>query len=504
MKRTLLGLSLVAMCSSSFGQLKAIPEINPGTGGSNPTRLTVFKNKLVFFASDGTVAPAGGNEMWTLDSLDFPSLVYNINPGTASANLAASYINMAVAGGKLFFPANNGTNGPELYSWDGTNAPMMVKDINPGAPGSSPTEVVMLGNKVYFSATDGTNGFELWEHDPTYGTTRMVADVYAGGPSSNPSNLTVYNGKLYFAANEPSVGNELFVYDPATETAKLVGDINTSGSSSPQSMLTVAGRLYFVATHSTYGRELFSVTDTLVQRHTDVRTGTGSSINFASVGQKIIGVLNNMIYFGATDGITGYQLYKFDPKKETTSLVYNINPLGSSSPASFTLFNKKLYFSASSPDKGTELWSYDGMNAPEMVADIDTAMNGSSFPANFTVYNNALYFTATEPLTGTELYKYEDASLGVQNIRFDAEVKVYPNPASSVAYLQISLKKAQKLAIGVYDVAGKEVYNTGVVNYNAGNANVTLPVNALTTGTYIYKVTDEAGRMYYSGKLMKQ
>ncbi len=53
---------------------------------------------------------------------------------------------------------------------------------------------------------------------------------------------------------------------------------------------------------------------------------------------------------------------------------------------------------------------YDGLNAPQMVRDINIG-EGNSNPAYLTVYNDKLYFQATDSSTGTELWThYEEIS----------------------------------------------------------------------------------------------
>ena len=39
-------------------------------------------------------------------------------------------------------------------------------------------------------------------------------------------------------------------------------------------------------------------------------------------------------------------------------------------PNDFIVFNNELYFEANDGTNGNELWKYDGVNAPSMVADI--------------------------------------------------------------------------------------------------------------------------------------
>ena len=76
----------------------------------------------------------------------------------------------------------------------------MVFDIRPGANDSSPERTSpSLGGFVYFAANDGANGTELWRTDGA--TTTMVANINAAGASSFPAAFTEFNGFLYFQAD---------------------------------------------------------------------------------------------------------------------------------------------------------------------------------------------------------------------------------------------------------------------------------------------------------------
>ena len=56
---------------------------------------------------------------------------------------------------------------------------IMVKDINSGSSSSSPADLTAVGNTLYFVANDGTNGYELWKSDGTASGTVMVKDIAA-------------------------------------------------------------------------------------------------------------------------------------------------------------------------------------------------------------------------------------------------------------------------------------------------------------------------------------
>ena len=43
----------------------------------------------------------------------------------------------------------------------------LIKDLNPGEPNSDPGWFVEINDVVYFPANDGTNGIELWRTDAT-------------------------------------------------------------------------------------------------------------------------------------------------------------------------------------------------------------------------------------------------------------------------------------------------------------------------------------------------
>jgi len=55
-----------------------------------------------------------------------------------------------------------------------------------------------VGSTLYFVANDGTNGSELWKSDGTATGTVRVKDILPGTGSSSPSYLTAIGGTVYF------------------------------------------------------------------------------------------------------------------------------------------------------------------------------------------------------------------------------------------------------------------------------------------------------------------
>jgi ELWxxDGT repeat protein len=109
--------------------------------------------------------------------------VKDINPSTGSL-----VSDLTVFGAALYFSADDGVSGPELWKSDGTEAgTVRVKDINtaPGA-GSAPNALTVFNGALYFSANDGVTGRELWKTDGTDAGTTQVKDLCPGSCSGLP------------------------------------------------------------------------------------------------------------------------------------------------------------------------------------------------------------------------------------------------------------------------------------------------------------------------------
>lgn len=494
-------LSTILLSGSLFAsaQTRLIADINP-TGDSYPMWLTGYGNRVIFFADNGV----NGSELMAYDTS--AKLIYDLNPGIAGSVSWYNNRKMAVSGNKVFFPADNGSTGSELFMWTGadTVAPVLAAEINPGFSGSDISEMYIMGDRLYFGAYNTANGNELWSYNLTDGYTQRLTDLIAGNGSSFPANLIAYKDKLYFTASNGTNGYELFAYTPSSNSTALVADIYTGGnSSSPQGLTVINNKLYFSAYSASFGRELYSFDGTNLMRHTNIDNSAGDGVTPVNNGDVQLVWYKNKIYFAGNDGISGNQLWQFNPANGVASKVYDINPSGNSNPQNYAFYAGKIFFSADDGTNGEELWSYDGTSNPKMVADIEP--NQGSFPSNLLRWGTKLYFNAYTTDKGTELYQLMDSvALNVQNTRLNAEVKVFPNPTAGTATIQISSNNDLQLGYVVTDMTGRVIVRSDVKTYVAGTNNVTVDMANLAAGVYQYRLVDAAGVMMAAGNIQKQ
>ncbi len=229
-----------------------VKDILPGADSADPTDLIEFNGELYFTADDGVV----GRELWQSDGTSGGTvLVKDINPGqgyqypVGEGNLNSFAKDMMVVADRLMFAAEESNSGVELWNSDGTTSgTVLVKDIAEGTTtsyygdypkSSSPQELVDVNGVLFFSADDGVNGRELWKSDGTADGTVMVKDIYTGSSpyyyygynygdfpnASQPSQLTAVNGQLFFAATDETHGTELWTSDGTSDGTVMVKDI---------------------------------------------------------------------------------------------------------------------------------------------------------------------------------------------------------------------------------------------------------------------------------------
>ncbi len=242
------------------------------SGGPRPGSGIIYDNgtgpKMYFWGNDGV----HGIELWTSDGTETGTyMLKDINPGTYDPETLEGEsrpTDFAVYddghGPKMYFSADDGTHGYELWVSDGTESgTTLFNDLNPGSSGSSPDELVVFDNGngplIYFEANDGVYGSEVWVSDGTVGGTRLLTDSAAVG-QHYPQYFEAFRDKLYYQAKDDFHSNELWVTDGTSEGTYMFSDLNPgSNGSSPYDLTVFQDALYFKASDGEHGSELWSL-----------------------------------------------------------------------------------------------------------------------------------------------------------------------------------------------------------------------------------------------------
>jgi len=389
-----------------------VGDLRRGEIGSNPRNFAVAGGVLYFAAGDAE----HGRELWRTDGTRGGTRrVADIRPGLEPSEPSQ----LTASDDRIFFRADDGAHGPELWVSDGTAAgTRLALDILPGPDGALDSErlpgqgrfprmpFVELDGRVYFEADDGVHGAELWRSDGTAAGTVLVRDHLPGPGSGGVYPRTVFNGRVVFAVSNLDVlapaAPELWTTD-GTDAGTF--RLTESGTRRHDPLVEVGGRLYFVASSaSNYDKnhELW-VTDgtpagTVMLRDTHIEACAPGHV----VGQ--LTVVGNRVFFVAREPGHDEEVWVTDGTVAGTRRVADIVPGHGSSPQHLTALGNRLLFTANDRQHGQELWATDGTAA-------GTAMLADLFRGTADFFN---YYDTYGPLVplGDQVFYFGDPDLG--------------------------------------------------------------------------------------------
>lgn len=225
-----------------------IKDIYLGVNGSSPDYLTANNTTLYFAANNGI----SGVELWKSDGTTAGTMM------VVHMNADSNPQNLTFLGTQLFFSATKiiDLDGPvnfgrELWRTDGTvENTIMVKDIRPSniyTPDAISSQFTgkfpVVGSTLFFPANNGINGLELWRTDGTFNGTQMVVDLFQGiddGLANESMYVNPTSGIVYFTGTNGQKGREIYSFKHCPTTLNITTTVQTQNQKQQASSMLIS------------------------------------------------------------------------------------------------------------------------------------------------------------------------------------------------------------------------------------------------------------------------
>lgn len=405
-----------------------------------------------------------------------PVLVKDINPGSANGFPDKNDALVSI-GNTIYFAADDGINGSELWRSDGTDAgTFQIKDIQPGSTGSGPVRFTVLGNQIMFFANDGIHGDELWISDGTEGGTHLVKDINPGAGHSIRRNFIqqkrdrkVMNGVLFFAADNGTAFSQLWRSDGTEQGTVFVSNVcpSCTATIATTGQFTVLNdTLYVVGNHDLWRSDGTTPGTSLVIDNLDV-VGPGFIFN--------LNVVNDMLYMSGGHDIINLDLWVSDGTKIGTQLLKDLPDTGT--PHEFTAVADRVFFISDD-----NLWSTDGTETGTQMESSLVMENVFNRKNNLYLWNNELYYRAKAADNQSYIYKTAGSPNG--------EVQVFTQNYQGTSFSDPIFFAATEDYL-FYDAINQNPIGSGIARiHKSGTPKEILPIENCILTEYLHIAGD--------------
>lgn len=461
-----------------------------------------------------------------------PVLLKDINP---SGNSNASFL--TCIDGTIYFQANDGVHGAELWRSDGTlDGTLMVKDIQPGADGSFPRDFMAVNGTIYFTTNDLASGVRLWRTDGTDNGTQLVLTLADLPGLLEWMNFSALGDHIYFRGYETATGREIWRTDGTVNGTALFMDIQPGADNGGFSdQMVHDGHLYFRGNDGTNGSEPWISDGSVEGTHmiADVVPGVFSS------SPSLFTAAGGWVFFRGSTSAIGDELFVTDGSSDGTYLAKDIYPGSNSSLPSFlTEYNGALHLRAFN-FSGNYIWRSDG--TPEGTVQVPMPANGPTLAENLCSHGGWLYFSGTDG-TSRQLWRTNGTAEGTQELLLAGSdvaqplenagpmrscngdlffranyssatgqepyiirmstgmtvskqgmLRLYPNPTASQLHVE-GFDAGSKITLHAAD--GRLVLNVPCT--------ALLDISAIPAGPYAARITDADGHVIHDGTIIIQ
>ncbi len=353
-----------------------VKDINPGTnsGFSSYYGFHYFNDKFYFGGNNGTTGDelwaTDGTESGT-------HLFKEIRGEDSNGNNYGSYPSgFTNIGDTMYFSADDGEHGSEPWMTDGTaNGTRMLKDIreensngdNYGSIygcnmecDSSFRPYYKFGDQIFFTADDGLHGGEIWVTDGTANGTQMFKDIREEDSGGNNYGSTScyyrscffeFADRLWFEANDGTHGDELWYTDGTEAGTFMFSDLRDGSSGSDPSFKFIMGDYFYFQAHDGDSSSLFMTDGKQMIMDLDVHSSD------VYIGIPVM--FDGEFYMSLYTQPTGYELWKSDGTSDGTVLVHEFRSgTNNGYPSNFIVVNNKILFMIAQPANYNEVFAY--------------------------------------------------------------------------------------------------------------------------------------------------
>jgi ELWxxDGT repeat protein len=236
----------------------------------------------------------------------------------------------------------------------------------------------------------------------------MLKDVQPGAGSSNPSRFKVAGDRLWFRASHSSWGTEPWISD-GTAAGTVVLDVQSGTGNSYPDRITPAGSFVFLTM-------LDNASAVRLWRSDGTLPGT-VQLSASAAEPRSLTFTGDKLFFSATDS-GGREPWVSDGTLAGTFRLRDVWPGSSQSMADSAEFGTagsgaRVVFAANDTVHGVDLWTSDGTtNGTALLADIAPEVINSN-PSGFVRIGTDLFFVADDYVHGAELWRLPLAQLEV-------------------------------------------------------------------------------------------
>ena len=416
---------------------RLVKDINTN-GNSSPNELIDIEGTLYF------TADSGGSDTGSIDNSEETDGDGSANGPTSSGasgmglwksdgseggtRLIASFdgiSNLVDANGTLYFIGEIEEKF-EIWSSDGTaSGTKRIDSIYPGSDGFAAYNLFAVDDTLFFSSSGpeaSSNDYELWRWEGKDAGTKLFKNLFPDRYITNQSidddgTLTIETAAFNantpefssdsFPSNFTNAGNGNFFFTAySTQIVEAFVDgfadeIQLGGIELWFSNGTENGTYSIPINNESY--EIYNPVDGSASPpslYDEYYQATGSSF------PKHLTAFNNRVYFSASNGIQGFELWSINNQGVGENIVQDINSNGSSTPEDLTVVGNRLYFTADDGD-GRTLWYVDTENKAKKVA------NSGKDPRNLTDIDGDLFYSANSE-AGREPWFIENNKMAIQ------------------------------------------------------------------------------------------